>query len=177
MAEIDPREPGAAFDAYSCPECDFGLVGVEGEPTLLHCPRCDKHFRTPDAVDDAPAPEPDDRADELSALRIRQLSAAKRAAYRSRSYCVIAAVVCVVAIVQLVWNGVLLLRGGGWTSRPVSYFLFAILAAWGVGYFVRHATAFHREAQRSALPEPTTPPDFSTLGDGSEQWKKLEDVR
>jgi hypothetical protein len=65
----------------------------------------------------------------------------------------------------------------GWTPRPIGYLLFIVLAVWGAGYFGSRARELRREAKASALPEPTTPPDFSTLDDGSKHWKNLEDVR
>jgi hypothetical protein len=153
--------PAEAMQEMACPQCGGLVVVAEAEPVGA-------------AAAETPSPP---RDDELDGIRIRQLASARRAAYRSRSYCVIAAIICVVAIVQLGWNGVTLLRASGWTLRPISYFLFAILAAWGVAYFMRKASEFHREARQSALPEPTTPLDFSTLSDGSERWKNLEDVR
>jgi hypothetical protein len=179
VAEIDPRQPNAAFDAYFCPDCEFGLVGVENDPELLYCQRCDKHFAVPaeDRAKKHESRDATDRQDELDGLRIRQLASARRAAYRSRSYCVIAAMVCVVAVVQLAWNGIALLRAAGWGMRPVSYFLFAILAGWGAAFFTRKAMELNREAKKSTLPDPTTSPDFSNLSDGSERWKNLEDVR
>jgi hypothetical protein len=132
-----------------------------------------------EAPDDAPEAPADDRDDELSALRIRQLTTARRAAYRSRSYCVVGAIVCVVAFVQFTWNGVAELRGAGLGVRPIAYVFAAPLAAWGAFYFFRKAMAFDREAKQSVLPETPPPgePDFSTLGDGSERWKNLEDIR
>jgi len=168
----------------TCPHCGAALDAAPAETTQeIACPQCGGLVAIAEAqhegdgtVADAASPPPS-RDEELDGIRIRQLAAARRAAYRSRSYCVIAAIVCVVAIVQLGWNGVKLLRAGGGTLRPISYFLFAILAAWGVAHFMRKAVEFHREARQSALPEPTAPPDFSTLGDGSERWKNLEDVR
>jgi Flp pilus assembly protein TadB len=134
------------------------------------------------ATDDlAPAAEmqaPDlSREDELSGLRIRQLATEKRAAYRSRSYCVVAAIGCVVAMVQLAWYGVSTFRASGFRFAGLAYLLVAIVALYGASYFFRKAMAFDREAKRSVLPETTEEPDFTALSNGSEQWKKLEDVR
>lgn len=167
------------MNAHDCPECGAALVDVEGEPNLLRCERCDKYFDVPEEhrADDHESHEATDRQDELDGLRIRQLAAMRRAAYRSRSYCVIAAMVCVVAVVQLAWNGIALIRATGWGMRPVSYFLFTILAAWGAAFFTRKAMELNREAKKSTLPDPTTSPDLSTLSDGSDRWKNLEDVR
>ena len=132
---------------------------------------------------DSLPPEPEDAdaldpsADQLSALRIRQFAAARRAAYRARSYAVIAAGVCAIAVVQLIWMTVRDVRTTGWGGQPIGYMLFAVIASVGVCYFISRAIALHREAKKSALPDPTTPPDFSTLDNGSRRCKNLEDVR
>jgi hypothetical protein len=180
MADVDPRPPGAAFDAYFCPDCEFGLADANGESHLLHCARCGKYFEIPvegrvDAFQEADHEPIHD--DELSAVRIRQLAAARRAAYRSRSYCVIAAIVCVVAAVQLAWTGIALLRAAGFGVRAATYFPVAAVAVWGAGFFFKKAVLLDREAKQSALPPPTAEPDFTPLSDGSQQWKNLEDVR
>ncbi len=179
MADVDSRPPGAAFDAYFCPHCGFGVTGVESEPQLLHCERCGKYFEIPieERADDSQQSDDEHVDDELSAVRIRQLAAARRAAYRSRSYCVIAAIVCVVAAVQIAWNAIAMLRAAGFGFRPIAYVPVAALAVWGAGFFFRKAVLLDREAKQSGLPEPTAEPDFRPLSDGSQQWKNLEDVR
>jgi len=153
--------PAPHSQALACPHCGGSLIiaSADGEVTTLN-------YAAPPGGEDA-----------LNAFRIRQLAAARRAAYRSRSYCVIGALVCVVAAVQLAWTGVQLLRGIGFALRPTSYLLFAILAAWAAVYFFRQAVELDREAKQSALPVPTAEPDFSQLRDGSQRWKNLEDIR
>ncbi len=180
MADIDPRPPGAAFDAYFCPDCDFGVVGVDDDPHLLHCRRCGKYFEIPtaDRADDFNRRDDETgRENELSALRIRQLAGARRAAYRARSYCVIGALVCVVAVAQLAWTGVRIIRATGFGLQPTAYVVVAILAAWGAVYFFRKAMELDREAKQSSLPQATGEPDFTPLSDGSQRWKDLEDIR
>jgi hypothetical protein len=114
---------------------------------------------------------------ELNSIRIRQLAAEKRSTYRQRSYCIMAVAVCVVGILQLGWMTWQHLRSLGWTARPIGYVLFMILFAWLARRFTLRAIALHRAAKRSLLGEPSTPPDFSSLDDGSKQWKNLEDVK
>ncbi len=167
---------------FTCPHCGTALHAVPGETRLdLACEQCGGLSVIPAAdgtvetLDDA-APPPA-REDELSSVRIRQLAAARRAAYRARSYCVIGALVCVVAVVQLAWTGVAIGRRVGWGARPVSYLLFAILAACGAVYFFRKAMELDREAKQSALPEATDEPDFTPLGDGSQRLKDLKDIQ
>jgi hypothetical protein len=180
VSAVDPREPHAYFDAYACPDCDYGLVSVADDPYLLHCRTCDKYFEVPG---EHRAEETDDRAaadareDELSGLRIRQLAAARRASYRARSHCVVGALVCVVAVVQLTWNGVRAIRTTGFGLRAIAYLLVAVVAAWGATYFFRKAMELDREAKRTELPPAAGEPDFTPLSDGSQQWKNLDEVR
>jgi hypothetical protein len=123
---------------------------------------------------------PDERDDELDGLRIRQLAALRRGAYRARSYAIIGAVAAFVVAVQLVIMTVQYVRShGGWGRWPSGYALFAAAAGMVGFYFARRALEVHREI-RTPAPLPPTPeggPDFSTLSDGSQQWKNLEDIR
>jgi hypothetical protein len=132
---------------------------------------------TPPDDEHADADVTDAAADHLSALRIRQFATARRVAYRARSYAVMATGVCIIAVVQLIWMTIRHVRASGWGKQPVGYSLFAISALIGVWYFIARAIALHREAKKSALPEPASSPDFSTLDNGSQRWKNLEDVR
>ncbi len=168
--------------AFSCPHCGTALDATpEESPRDVVCPRCGALAIIP-AIDEeidqadelAPSRDPDD---ELSSVRIRQLAAGRRAAYRSRSYCVIGALVCVVAVVQLTWNGIVLLRATGAGFQTTAYLLAAGAAGWGALYFFRKAMEMDREAKRSALPEATGEPDFGPLSDGSQRWKDLEDIQ
>ncbi len=165
---------------FTCPHCGTSLdAAPEESPRDVVCPQCGGLTVIP-AIDvnqaDEPAPSCD-TDDELSSVRIRQLAAGRRAAYRSRSYCVIGALVCVVAVVQLTWNGIALLRATGAGLRTTSYLLAAGAAGWGALYFFRKAMEMDREAKRSALPEATGEPDFAPLSDGSQRWKDLEDIQ
>jgi hypothetical protein len=147
---------------------------------VLRCAQCGRTF---DIAHDDPSDalardEAFAAADEqLNTLRIRQLATARRAAYRARSYSIIAAAACAVMTGQLIWMTIRHVRSSGWGKQPIGYLLFALLAVFGIGYFVLRAIELHREAKKSALSDPTTPPDFSTLEDGSKRWKNLEDVR
>ncbi len=142
--------------------------------------------------------------DELDGLRIRQLAALRRGAYRVRSYMIVGAGGCAVAAVQLVWMTVASHRA----AASLGYILMAIVAAFGCSYFVRRIRAISKELDHSRLdahamrcvqcgydvrglssgscpecgaplpaPPPPAEPDFSTLSDGSQQWKNLEDIR
>jgi hypothetical protein len=118
------------------------------------------------------------RDDELDGLRIRQLAALRRGAYRARSYAIIGAVAGFVVAVQLGIMTVTYVRSRGWGLWPAWYVLFAIATAMVGVYFVHRAMELHREIRTPApLPPEPEEPDFSTLSDGSQQWKNLEDIQ
>jgi hypothetical protein len=123
-------------------------------------------------------PEPPEDERPLDSLRVRQLAAARRGAYRARSYCVIALGACAVAAAQLVFMTVRHVSYAGWQLRPVGYVCGILAAAMAAAFFYRRAAEFTRELSRrpEALAEPLTPPDFSTLSDGSHHWKNLEEM-
>lgn len=116
-----------------------------------------------------------DQADdaELSAMRIHQISALRRGAYRTRSWLIIAAVVFLAGAAQLIYLAVHGFRLGQ-RIVPIGDLAAAVAALVVCPYFVRRALRVHREIHRSLIEEPTTPPDFSTLSDGSQRWKNLE---
>jgi hypothetical protein len=117
----------------------------------------------------------DPRSDELDGERIRRLAAMRRATYRARSYFIIAAITCGVVAIQLAWMGITHFKSIG--LKGPAMIVVAFFSFLGMTACLRRACALHRQAKHSALPEPSVPPDFSTLGDGSEQWKNLHDVR
>ena len=126
--------------------------------------------------DDAPPEPADDRAAELDGMRIRQLASLRRAAYRSRSHAVIAMLLCAVAVIQA---GILLvehLLQFGIAPRVALYAAFVLVGGYGAVFFARRAIALHREAKQSRLETPNVAPDFSTLSDGSQRWKNLENL-
>jgi hypothetical protein len=169
---------GAEPGTYPCPACGVGVTPQLDRPNLLICPacRCESFVPEPEpAPEDAPADT--FRADEIDAARIRRLATERRSINRTASYFIVATGVCVVAIGQLAWMTIQHVRALGWTPRPIGYLLFVVLAIWGGWYFCSRSRKLHREAKARALPDPPTPPDFSTLDDGSKHWKNLEDVR
>jgi hypothetical protein len=117
--------------------------------------------------------------DHLNSNRIRQMAAIRRAAYRTRSYCVIAVGGCIGGAAQFAFFAVRRLRHGPGLFDiliAVAYFLAAAVLLGLARHFVRLAAGFHREAKTSTLPQPTAPPDFSQLQDGSQIAKNLEDM-
>jgi hypothetical protein len=139
----------------------------------------------PDDNDDEQETSPDARASdstaadaaELDGLRIRQLASLRRSEYRSRSHAIIAMLVCAVAAAQLALTTWLRVRAIGWTSVPLLCAALIPLAVWGTVHFYRRAIELHREATRPMQDVPQEAPDFSTLGDGSEQIDRLDEIR
>ncbi|HMB96575.1 MAG TPA: hypothetical protein VKK61_11095 [Tepidisphaeraceae bacterium] len=110
---------------------------------------------------------------ELNELRIRQMSALRRTAYRARSYAIVGAAACVITTLQLLWT---LARSHQFNLWIIIYGLMTILTICGAIYCTKRVIALHREAKQSVLTDPLTPPDFSKLSDGSQFAKNLEEV-
>ena len=179
---------GAGPAVYTCPSCsersEFEHVPGDG---LLECPACGAQFFAPrDGAESDSGPDhgddeaefqgAEDRSDELDGLRIRQLSALRRATSRQRSYVLIGWVACLVAVIQLLWMTVQHVRMAGWDRRPIAYLMFAAAGLLGSVLFMRRAREYTRELSRSALTEPEAAPDFSTLSDGSQRVRNLEEM-
>jgi predicted RNA-binding Zn-ribbon protein involved in translation (DUF1610 family) len=160
-----------------CPACQAN-VALRSDSIALHCENCGHEFFIDSSTEDeasaaqAPAHEPS----ELDAVRIRQRITLVRSAYRSRSYAIIAAVVCGVLAIQSVISTARRFSAKSYPPAMV-YLLCAIAGTWGLVYFSRKAAGLDLEAKRSALNNPTAEPDFSALGDGSERVRNLEDIR
>jgi hypothetical protein len=115
---------------------------------------------------------------ELDGLKIRQFTALRRGAIRQRSWSLIAAALCVIGALQLIINAIQLTRHErSWGLWQTLYILIAPIAVYVALYFLKKARALKREIENSNLQQPEAPPDFSTLSDGSERWKNLEDIR
>ena len=131
-----------------------------------------------DADDDAESVR--DHDGELNGLRIRQHTALRRGAFRARSYALIGAAACG-------FGGVLLLliavahtavrRGVG--MLPLGCALASAAALALALHFARRVRELSREIATPAPLPPPPPggPDFSTLSDGSQRWRNLEDIR
>ena len=170
---------------FRCPGCDEEVdvpAGSVGQ--LVRCPYCNTSFfaadghTTADVIDDTEGPPPDDapRPDELDANRIRQLSALRRATLRTRSWWVIAAALAGSAAVDL------LVKAGRAVAHGLGLWatLLAVVggtAALATVVALRQARQLTREADGPPRPDPVDPPDFSTLDDGSNRWRELDQIR
>jgi len=127
---------------------------------------------------EVPATEVEVSADEaLDGLRIRHVAAARRAANRIRSYWFIAAAASAGTGVQLVWMAYQRMRLTGAMPAACAYIFFAGACVVGAAYFGRRVIAMGHDARQHGADAPVHPPDVSTLGDGSDRWKRLDDVR
>src|SRR5687767_1365219 len=95
-------------------------------------------------------PDAEQSADELDGVRIRQLAALKRGAYRARSYALIVAAAGAVAGVQLIVMTLEHVLTRGWGAYPTGYVLAAAVAAMLVFHFGRRAMELHREIRTPA---------------------------
>jgi hypothetical protein len=113
----------------------------------------------------------DDQASGLDSQRIRQHAAARRAAERSRSHAIIGAIACQVLAVQFAW--------WAWKGFALLWLPLAVAAQLAAIRLVRLAASLRRSAAAAMPPPqpPLAPPDFSTLGDGSQRYNDLENVR
>jgi hypothetical protein len=101
----------------------------------------------------------------------------RRTAIRTRTYFVAGAVACVTGAIELVIMTVTEVRAGGWHVRQAGFVLAGVVGVWGAVYFFRRAAYWGRESRAVTMPEPETPPDFSTLSDGSQHAKNLENLQ
>jgi hypothetical protein len=115
--------------------------------------------------------------EQLNSARIHQLTTLRRASIRSRSWFLIGAVVGFVAAVELIYKAVQNIREHGGGLQTVVFMLTAIASGTLAIFFLRRCIELHREIQTPMLHDPTTPPDFSTLSDGSQHWKNLEEMQ
>jgi hypothetical protein len=177
MTDSDDASPEAGESAMRvvCPHCGLELeVGpAEGE-RAVECPACGGEFVVPgpDGVpeyESAERPEP-----ELDALRVRQIVMARRAAIRGRTYMLLGAMLCAVGLAKLVTMIVPAVRQEGWSRYAIGCGIFAVLAAMGAIYCLRRAAELNKESKSTPLPESATPPDFTTLSDGSQHVRNLE---
>lgn len=130
----------------------------------------------PDAVESEAAVPPDDREERMSAVRVRQLSAERRGGYRLRSYCLIGAGLCVVLGIQLAGMCIRGAMGSRFGAREIGLACGALAAGMAASFLVRRARDLTKELGNPAQPEPRSPPDFSTLSDGSHHWKTLDEM-
>jgi hypothetical protein len=185
---VDPSIPDgenqAPANVYACPQCAQPVtIDREHGGPFVSCPHCGESFAIATAED---ASEPHDLDDELSrahdaeldGMRIRQLSVARRAAIRARTYLIIGVIVSLTGAEELSRHIVLsTLRKDASRLQRYLFAVTAVLAIYAARYLWIRFVEIGRELKRPLLEEPTEPADFSTLSDGSQRWKDLDDIR
>jgi hypothetical protein len=160
-------------------------VEVEEGARLVECPACGRGFvvpgrdgstELPDADAGGEEPKAHDELQELDSLRMRHLIVTRRTAIRTRTYFVTGAFGCLVGGVDLVIMTVSVVRRVGWHLRQGGFVLSALLAFWGAVYLFERAAYWGRKSRAEKIPEPETPPDFTTLSDGSQYARNLENL-
>jgi DNA-directed RNA polymerase subunit RPC12/RpoP len=171
---------------FRCPSCEEEVeVSPESAGQLVRCPYCNAEFFASHeqshlpVVDDTPlaVTEPD-RESAFDKLRIENYTALRMGAIRARSWWLIGLCLSGVVVLDMLGKSVIYVWVfHHWGIDPT----LRIIAAAASAVFARHAyhraAEFKREIDHSAIPEPAAPPDFSTLQNGSEQWKNLENIR
>ena len=135
-----------------------------------HCPACGEML----VFDDEPA-ETETRelpeSDELEETNIIRIVRARRAQVRTRGYYIAFLLACVIGAVQL---GARLYRGGP-AGEMVGYAAALILLLLIARSFFGKLQETSALLKASALTEPTSPPDFDSLSNGSQHTDKLEE--
>lgn len=167
----------------TCPTCQTDFEAEAAVGRFPQCPHCGQTVLVDEEPDDAVAARLKD--DELSALHIKATASERRALIRHRSHLIIGVILCLGAASQLLVSMVRLsLRPHAW-QRPllIDTLLFLILYLMALYLAVHLARRWYTRAgelkeqySHSALTEPTSPPDYSALSDGSQRLRALEEM-
>ncbi len=180
-----PEQP---LPELACPACGLPVARpVDMMQNLLVCPHCGHQF----FIEIAPADEigEDDaaardalerkleaeqnRERDLDGKRIRALSTERRAMYRTRSVLILGIAGCGFGI-YLIANE--LLHQSFSRSGRTAMLVLAIGCAMGVPFFWKKIVALQAELRKPMMLDPTEPPDFEPLGDGSQTLRQLEEM-
>lgn len=182
-------EPGDAPlqpEHLLCPGCGEEVeVSAEAAGKLVRCPYCNTDFFASQeqsnlpVVDDTKSKTLEiDRQNAFDKLRIDNYAALRLSAIRARSLWLIGLCLAVFTELSMLGGATDYVRmSHRWGWWPSFELLIAVLAGRIAFYAWRRMQHYKREIDHSAIPEPDTPPDFSTLSDGQDRWKDLENVR
>jgi len=174
----DAREFPQPFVA-ACPECGTSVHVPQSPPAgeLLQCPQCTCRFVLSEEgdIDQTQGQETGaDRDEELDSLHIREVNTTRRAMVRLRAYQQIGVLCCLGAIAELVWMGyqAYIERRSFWMAFIAGEMMLVVAGMISIRYLARRISEVSTELKRPLLEEPLTPPDFSTLGNGSERLEE-----
>ena len=167
----------------TCPYCGHDVAVEYRMGQMPRCPNCGEVFVVDDEADDSVDKLVKDA--ELSSLHIVQLARQRRSLIRSRSYMLILTIASLVMAVQLTVSMLrLAMNHDNWqpSEHTRSMMFMALLAAWFLislillVWFGRKASELKKQIFHSDLSEPDTPPDYSSLCDGSQHVRALEQM-
>jgi len=114
--------------------------------------------------------------DELDSRHIARVAGARRSAMRARSYSLIALLGAVAAFAELLFlAGRRIYYGFGLLGAALEL-LAAIAVLFSMRWLWRSFQRLNHEAKSTAAAPPAKPPDFSTLGDGSQFARNLHHI-
>jgi ribosomal protein L37AE/L43A len=189
-----PLEPTASpTQNVICPGCAEEVEVDRAPGQMFRCPYCNMTFMIDgeaDTTDGAPVNDDEEsqadrlemerrRHEELDSLRIRQLSVLRRAEYRQRSYVVTGLAACGIAVGQSIWMARDSLARYGWRPRAFGYAVVILIAVLLAAWLWRQLKILNARIAEHHTTDtaPEREPDFSTLSDGQDRWKRLNDVR
>lgn len=192
-----PPDAGIKPAVLACPEC-LKVVSVSPDQwgQTLACPHCGQDFALPAMAapagpvavdlgdgftvidDEEPADSQRRRRDELDRMHMRHVAQLRRSAVRSRTYMLVLLIGCLAGIGQLIYLCYKFFqKHHNLDLQHWGYIGLALLLARLAVRFWRRAQYFETESHRTELAEPAAPPDFSTLSDGSQYWKNLDQLK
>ena len=150
-----------------CASCGQEIAPDENGAMPTQCPHCHEllviNDQQPEDVEYTRVQE-----EEIDGLKVRQILRDRWALLRGRTYVIVAALASLVLAVQLSWKS--------WKKREPTYAFGAaalLVVAWEMGTRARRMT---RELTQPLQTDPTSPPDFQGLSDGSQYADKLKQI-
>jgi len=165
--------------SFLCPTCQQAVV-VDAVPEngLLQCPHCGAEFF-------ATAVETDEDREEIRRLELEQrvredrlvdlkrnkVLLERRSLYRTRTYFIIGMVLFISWSMQLTFYAArrAIIESEGLSLRVCLYLAAIVVILYFAYLCLRKILAIHAELAEPVQHEPTKPPDFSTLSDGSQR--------
>jgi len=165
--------------SFACPSCQQAVfVDAVPENGLLKCPHCGGEFF-------ATAVESDEDREEIQRLELEQrvredrlvdlkrnkVLLERRSLYRTRTYFIIGMVLFISWAMQLTFYSArrAIIEGEGLSLRVCLYLAAIVVMIFFAYLCLRKILSINAELAEPVQHEPTAPPDFSTLSDGSQR--------
>ena len=167
-----------AADDTLCGNCSGILTPNPAGRLPSICPHCGQIVVIND--DDADAEQDQSQqeqpSDELESLKIHQIVRVRRALIRTRTYYLAAGVTALAGAVQVLYMLWRDWRALGWSPRIQMYvglIPILLIVAWTM---YRRMQVFSELINKPLQEDPTTPPNFDHLSDGSQHLRNLDDL-